>query len=172
ALLPMASLANSNAVGGYPPMNQGTYSGVIQIRDRADPAIVKSVPVRMLLGTGAGTPTIAAAPAAFSERLAPGASATVNLALSDAGKVCGYVYSVGSNGSWATPAENQYSGTVSVPAATSPGSAADSGEGDGDVPITISAAGLPAGTYHATITIQSQNAQNNGLKVPITLTVT
>ncbi|HWF56424.1 MAG TPA: protease pro-enzyme activation domain-containing protein, partial [Solirubrobacteraceae bacterium] len=47
ALLPMASLANSNAVGGYPPMNQGTYSGVIQIRDRADPAIVKSVPVRM-----------------------------------------------------------------------------------------------------------------------------
>jgi hypothetical protein len=172
AVVPLASTGDTNQVGGYPPMSQGTYTGVVQIRDLADPRAIKSVPAALALGDGKGTPTIAAAPTAFTETLAPGASTTIDLALSDASRVCGYAYSLSIDQPWATVADGLYSGTVAVPAATSAPAATDTGGGNGYTPIALSAAGLARGTHHATITVQSQNAQGNATRIPITLTVT
>ena len=43
--------------------------------------------------------------------------------------------------------------------------------GNGFTPIVISAAGLKPGTYHAHVTVQSQNAAANPTTVPITVNV-
>jgi kumamolisin len=171
AKLKLASVANINAVGGYPLMNQGTYHGVVQIRDLADPSVIDTVPVTLVLGNGQGTPTIAASPTSFSVTLAPGASTTVNLALRDTSGVCGYAYSLQFDQPWASTGGDLYSGTVAARPATAAPQATDTGEGNGFTPITISAAGLAPGTYHANVIVQSQNAAANPTKVPITLTV-
>jgi len=172
AKLKLASVANSNAVGSYPSMNQGTYTGLVQIRDLADPSVVDTVPVTLVLGDGKGTPTIAATPGSFTVTLAPGASTTVNLALSDPSRVCGYAYSLEFDQPWASTGADLYSGTVPATPATAAPSASDTGGGNGFTPITISAAALAPGTYHANVIVQSQNAAANPTKVPITLTVT
>jgi hypothetical protein len=168
----LASIANANAVGGYPRMNQGTYDGTIEIHDLADPSVLVTVPVTLVLGTGAGTPTIATTPGSLALTLASGAKKTVNLALKDSSATCGYAYSLGSSASWATVNPYLMAGTVAATPATGAPSATDTGSGNGFTPITISAGGLSAGVYHATITINSQNAVASPTVVPITLTVT
>jgi hypothetical protein len=174
APLQLASVANSNAVGGYAPMNQGTYSGIVQIRDESDPSIVKTIPVTLTLGSGKGTPTIAASPASVTVELAPSTLARFNLVLRDSSGTCGYAYSIASNAAWATFAPPYLeSGAVGAAAATAPPSnPTDTGSGNGFTPITISSAGMQAGrTYHARITVQSQNAAGNPASVPITVHV-
>jgi len=172
AALKLASVANMNAAGSYPPMNQGTYTGVVQIRDLADPTVVDTVPVTLVLGDGDGTPTIAASPSSFNVTLAPGTTTTVNLALSDSSAVCGYAYTLQFEQPWASTGADLYSGTVPATPATAPAAASDTGAGNGFTPITISAAGLAPGTYHGNVVVESQNAVANPTKVPIALTVT
>ena len=168
----LASVANANAVGGYPRMNQGTYTGEIEIRDLADPSTLVTVPVTLVLGTGDGTPTIAASPSSISVSLAPGKSTTEDLVLSDSSKTCGYAYSLGDLPSWASVNPYLMAGTVAAsPATSAPASPSDTGSGNGYTPITISTAGLSNGTYHGSVTIDSQNAVTNPTVVPLTLTV-
>jgi hypothetical protein len=170
--LKLASVANNNALGGYPRLNQGTYTGLVQIRDLADPAVTDTVPVTLVLGSGKGTPTIAPSPGSISVTLAPGASTTESLVLADSSKTCGYAYSLSSGASWATINPYLLSGTVPVPAATAaPTSATDTGSGNGFTPVTISAAGLAPGTYKTNLTVNSQNAVTNPTVIPITLTI-
>jgi hypothetical protein len=152
-------------------MNQGTYAGVVEVRDLADPSVLVKVPATLVLGTGKGTPTIAASPASLSVKLAAGKSVTEDVALSDASKVCGYGYSLSSSAPWATVSPDLYSGTVPVPAATSAPSSSDTGGGNGFTPVVISTKGLANGVYHASITVQSQTAVHNPTVVPLTLTV-
>jgi kumamolisin len=170
--LKLASLANGNTLGGYPAMNQGTYTGQVQIRDLADPSVLVTVPATLVLGSGQGTPTIAANPNPISVSLASGQSTTVNLVLSDSSGTCGYAYSLSINQPWATVNPDLYSGTVGASPATSAPSASDTGDGNGYTPVTIDAAGLAPGTYNANVIVQSQNAAANPTTVPIALTVT
>jgi hypothetical protein len=173
APLKLASVANANTVGGYAPMNQGTYPGVVQIRDLSDPSIVKMIPVTLTLGSGNGTPTIAATPPSINVSLAPGTLARFNVVLRDTSGSCGYAYSLQSSAPWATFAADLESGTVATsPASGPPASAADTGSGNGFTPVTISAAGMRAGrTYHGKIIVQSQSAAGNPGTVPLTVHV-
>jgi hypothetical protein len=172
APLQLASVANANAVGGYPPMNQGTYTGIVQIRDLSDPSVVKTIPVTLTLGSGSGTPTVAASPPSISVALAPGTLARVNVVLRDPSGTCGYAYSLGSTAPWATFAADLQSGTVGATPATAPPNATDTGSGNGFTPVTISAAGMRAGRiYRSQITVQSQDAAGNPGAVPITVHV-
>ncbi len=162
APLYLASYANANALGGYPPMNQGTYHGVVVLRDLADPARVVSVPATLVLGSGHGTPTMVATPTALHVSVAAGRTATTALTLSDASKTCGYVFSGQSTVPWATvdPGASAPSGTVAGGGATT------------TLPIALDASGLAPGTYHGSVQIQTQNAEPNPVTVPLTLTVT
>jgi kumamolisin len=173
APLQLASIANANAVGGYAAMNQGTYTGVVQIRDLSAPSVVKTIPVTLTLGSGNSTPTVTASPRSITVSLAPGTLARVNLVLSDPSGTCGYAYSLQNTAPWATFAADLESGTVGTSAATAPpASATDTGSGNGFTPVTISAAGMRAGrTYHSKITVQSQNAAANPGTVPVTVHV-
>jgi hypothetical protein len=171
AKIKLASVANTNALGGYPLLDQGTYQGVVQVADLANPKATVTLPVKLVLADGKGTPTIAASPGSFAVTLAPGASTTVDLSLSDASGVCGYAYSLGIDQPWAHIAAGLQSGVVPaepVKVAPAPG---DTGIGNGFTPITISASGLAPGSYQAHVTIQSQNAAGNQLAIPIDLTV-
>jgi hypothetical protein len=176
----LASVANGNGLGGYPLMNQGTYSGLVQVVDLADPADTVTLPASTVLGTGAGTPTMAwdlngsgASDAPIQVTAAPGASTSFNLVLSDASKVCGYAYSLGvanldgSEDPDATPSAAFLSvsspylqaGTVAATAATAaPTSDTDTGSGNGYTPIDVTAPSSP-GTYQGYIVVDSQNAQ-------------
>jgi hypothetical protein len=170
--LKLASLGDGNALGGYPPMNQGTYAGEVVIRDLADPRVHVIVPAALVLGNGGGTPRIVATPHAISLRLAPGASTTVDLSLSDAGRACGYVYSLQSTAPWTSFAADLQSGTVGAsPAGAPPAGASDTGAGNGLTPVTVSAAGLSAGRHTGEIVVASENATGSPYRVPITLTV-
>jgi Pro-kumamolisin, activation domain len=173
ASLPLASVANSNAVGGYAAMNQGTYKGIVQIRDESDPAIIKTIPVTLSLGSGNGTPTIKVAAPSITVGLAPSTLARVDLLLSDPSGTCGYAYSLASNQPWVTYAPYLESGTVGAnPASAVPSNPTDTGSGNGLTPVTISSAGMRAGrTYHARITVQSQNAAGDPATVPVTVHV-
>jgi kumamolisin len=173
APLKLASVANANAVGGYGAMNQGTYRGVVQIRDLSDPAVVKSIPVTLTLGSGNGTPTIAATPPSITVSLAPSTIARFNVVLRDTSGTCGYAYSLQSTAPWATFAADLQSGTVAAsPASAPPTSATDTGSGNGFTPVTISAGGLRAGrTYRGKLIVQSQNAAGNAGTVPMTVHV-
>jgi hypothetical protein len=152
-------------------MNQGTYPGDVYIKDLANGKL-KKVPVTLKLGDGAGTPTIATNLRSISVTLAAGASEKVDLVLSDSAHVCGYAYSLGSFASWVRIADGLYSGTVGAHAATSaPASPTDTGQGNGFTPVTISAAGLRAGVYRTVLTINSQNANYNPTRIPVTLRV-
>jgi hypothetical protein len=158
----LASYANANALGGYPPMNQGTYHGVVLLRDLADPTTVVSVPATLVLGSGHGTPAMVATPAALHVSVGSGITATTALTLSDASKTCGYVFSAQSNVPWATvdPGAAAPSGTVAGGGATT------------TLPIVLDTSGLAPGTYHGSVEVQTQNAQPNPVTVPLTLTVT
>jgi hypothetical protein len=170
--LRLASIADGNAAGGFARMDQGTYTGIVLVKDLADPSNVVKVPVTLTLGSGHGTPTITVAPKALSVTMAPGKTQTVNLALSDSSSVCGYAYSIGIDQPWATVNADIYSGAVPVPAATSaPTSPSDTGSGNGFTPITINTAGIGPGVYVAHLTINSQNAVPNPTTVAITLTI-
>jgi hypothetical protein len=154
-------------------MNQGTYAGVVQIRDLSDPLVVKTIPVTLTLGSGNGTPTIAATPPSISVTLAPGTFARSNVVLRDTSGTCGYAYSLQSSTPWATFASDLGSGTVGAsPASAAPTSATDTGSGNGFTPVTISAAGMRAGrTYRGKIIVQSQSAAGNSATVPVTVHV-
>jgi hypothetical protein len=167
----LASIGNANGAGGYPPLNQGTYTGVVDIRDLADPSVLVKVPVRLVLGNGKQTPTIAAAPRSIAVTLAPGQSKRVNLVLSDAAHKCGYAYSLQVSGPWVKVNQNLLSGGVGASPANKPPTTNDTGEGNGFTPLAISARGLSDGVYHARVIVQSQNAVHNPTIVPVTLKV-
>ena len=158
--LPLVSLANGKTLGGYPDMNQGTYHGVVEVYDLANPSKVMKVPAVMVLGNGSATPTIDAAPSSLAVSVPSGTTGTATLTLSDASKACGYAYSARSTVPWATVDEASYSGTVNPGATTAA------------VPIDLNASGLTPGTYHGDVVVQSQNAEPDPVTVPITLTVT
>jgi hypothetical protein len=167
----LESIANGNALGGYPAMDQGTYYGTVYIRDLANPKAEVKAPITLRLGDGEGTPTIATNTRSISVTEAPGVSRTVDVVLSDAAHVCGYVYSLGSLASWIQVNPDLYSGTVPATTATAPPAARDTGDGNGFTPVTISAAGLAPGTYHSQLTINSQTANSNPTRVKVTLRV-
>ncbi len=169
--LKLASIANANAAGGYPRLDQGTYYGTVQVKDLADPTNIVTVPVTLVLGSGHGTPTIAPAPKSVSVTLAADKTTTVTVHLSDSSGVCGYAYSLASNQPWATVGADLFSGVVSVPAATTPPSPTDTGGGNGVTPVTINTAGMNPGTYTAKLKVNSQNADSSPTVVPIKLTI-
>jgi hypothetical protein len=171
AAFKLASIGNANAAGGYPALNQGTYQGVVDIRDLADPGRLVKVPVTLVLGDGRGTPTIATSPKAILVRLVQGQSRRVNLVLSDASGVCGYAYSLQLTRRWVTLNPYLMAGTVRAKHGSGPPKANDTGEGNGFEPLTLSAKGLSVGVHHAVATVQSQNAVRNPTVVRIRLTV-
>jgi len=167
----LQSVGNGDALGGYPRMNQGTYPGEVYVKDLATGKLTK-LPVTLKLGTGAGTPTIATNLRSIAVSLAAGASKTVDLVLSDSAHVCGYAYSLGSFASWLSIAPNSFSGTVGAqPASSAPASTTDTGQGNGFTPVRLSAAGLAPGVHRTVITINSQNANYNPTRIPVTLRV-
>jgi kumamolisin len=155
----LASLANSETVGGAPIMNQGTYKGEVVIFNLADPTQTATVPVTLVLGDGKGTPTMATN-SSISVSVTAGQITTSPLTLSDISKGCGYGYSVGSSVPWAIVPSAAADGTVPV------------GGGTATVPLTIDASEMLPGVYHGEISIQSANAEPGVINVPITLTVT
>jgi Pro-kumamolisin, activation domain len=171
ATVKLASIANANGAGGYPPMDQGTYTGVVEVRDLANPSLLVTVPVRLVLGNGRHTPTIAAAPQSITVTLAPGQTKSLPLVLSDASHRCGYAYSLQITSHWVKINKNLLSGGVGASPAHRAPSANDTGEGNGYTPLTISAKGLAPGIYHAQIIVQSETAVRNPTIVPVTLTV-
>ncbi len=127
----LASIGNANAAGGYPALNQGTYRGVVDIRDLADPHVLVRVPVMLVLGTGRHTPTIAANPRAIAVRLVRGQSKRVKLVLRDASRSCGYDYSIQPTRPWVKVNPYLMAGKVGASPATSAPVATDTGQGNG-----------------------------------------
>jgi hypothetical protein len=159
------------ATSGYPYLNQGTYRGVVEIRDLAAPRVLVRVPVTLALGNGRGTPTVAARPRSLTLRLGPGGSRRVDLVLSDASRTCGYAYSLQATHPWVTMNPYLRAGRVGrLPARSAP-RASDTGQGNGFVPLTISARRLSSGVHRAGVVIQSQDAVHNPTRVNITLRV-
>ncbi|HVY09606.1 MAG TPA: S53 family peptidase [Mycobacteriales bacterium] len=155
--LRLVSIANINALGGYPPMEQGIYTGTVKVVDLADPRVERTVDVTMTLGNGHQTPYVRTFIKSGLVTVARGGTKTVKVQLSDGSGGCGYAYSISSNRSWAAPAGASYSGTVPP-------------VGNKTIPVTISAAHLRPGHHQFTLRIQSQNAEPNDY--PITLNVT
>jgi len=177
--LKLAAVANGNKLGGFPQMNQGTYHGVLQLRDLADPAATVNVPATLVLGNGTGTPTVLAAPGAVTVTLDPGKQQSVDLKLSDPGadSGCGYVYSAHSDASWLALPADSYSGSVgnaggSNTSSGPAGTGNDTGQGSGTVTVAIDTTGLAPGLHHATVSIQSMDAEPNPLNIPVDVTVT
>jgi hypothetical protein len=169
-LLRLASVANGNALGGYPHLNQGTYRGLIKIVDLANPKHVYVVNATLKLGTGKKTPTIhAVAPASVTVK--HGATKTIDLKLSDSSHSCGYDYSVSSNHGWAVPNADDYSGTVPATGSGTAGGT-DTGSGTGLVPVVISAKHLAKGKHTLTVTVQSENAAPGPVTKKVTVHVT
>jgi Pro-kumamolisin, activation domain/Subtilase family len=171
AAFKLASIGNANTVGGYPALNQGTYRGVVNIRDLADPRTLVKVPVTLVLGNGKRTPRIAASPRSISVTLARGQTKRVKLVLSNASRTCGYAYSLQITRPFVRVSPYLMSGTVGATPASSAPKATDTGHGNGVEPLTISAKGLANGVYHDTVLVQSQNAGHNPTRVRITLRV-
>jgi hypothetical protein len=167
----LASIANANAVGGYPALNQGTYHGRVEIRDLADPRVLVKVPVTLVLGNGRGTPTIAPRPRSIAVKLARGETKRVDLVLADSSHTCGYAYSLQTSAPWVRISRFLMSGKVGARPARSAPAAKDTGHGNGFTPLRISAGSLANGIYHATVIVQSQNAVRNPRRVRITLAV-
>ncbi|HVW80947.1 MAG TPA: S53 family peptidase [Mycobacteriales bacterium] len=159
ANLPLVSLANSNALGGYPAMQQGVYHGYVKVYDLADPRIVRTVHARLVLGNGHGTPYIRSFTKTTALHLSQGQTKTFTMQLSDGDGACGYAYSVGSDQIWAQPAATAYAGTVPP-------------TGSRAVPVTVSAKHLSVGRHRFAITVQSQTAEPNPDVVHFTLSVT
>jgi hypothetical protein len=157
--LHLASTANSNVLGGFPPMNQGSYRGVVQIRDLADPRVVHLVHATMVLGNGKKTPRIhASAPVQIT--VSKGHRTSFAVKLTDAAHSCGYDYSLSSGSAWARPAAADYSGTVAPRGSGAPGGT-DTGSGTGTIPVRVNATHLSPGTHRLALTVQSQDAEPN-----------
>jgi kumamolisin len=171
AAIKLASIGNASAAGGYPALDQGTYRGVVDIRDLADPHTRVAVPVTLVLGDGRGTPTIATNPRSIVVRLAPGGTRRVKLVLSDASGVCGYAYSLQTVGKWLTVNQDLQAGTVGPRPAKSAPKATDSGQGNGFEPLIVRAYPRTAGTYPGSVIVQSQDAVHNPTRVPVKLIV-
>ena len=152
-------------------MNQGTYRGIIEIRDLADPTVLRTLPATLVLGSGKHTPTIAVNRRSIAVTLKTGSKKTVKLVLHDASHTCGFVYSLQINRPWATTGSGLYSGSVGAQPASGPPSANDTGQGNGFTPIAISAKGLVPGSYRAQVAVDSENAAASPTRIPITLTV-
>ncbi len=167
----LASIGNANAVGGYPDLDQGTYRGVVDIRDLADPRVLVKVPVTLVLGNGRRTPMIAARPRSLSVALTRGQTKRVKLVLSNASRTCSYAYSLQITRPWVKVSPYLMSGTVGSSPARSAPKATDTGQGNGFEPLTISAQGLANGVHHDTVIVQSQNAVHNPTRVGITIRV-
>jgi hypothetical protein len=146
--LRLASIANVNALGGYPAMQQGVYHGSIKVYDLADPSVVRTVHASLVLGNGHGTPYIRSFTKTTALHLSQGQKKTLTIQLSDGDGACGYAYSVGSNQDWATPSASNYAGTVPP-------------TGTRNVSVTVSAKHLSTGRHRFTITVQSQTAEPN-----------
>jgi kumamolisin len=159
ASLPLASLANTNAAGGYPAMQQGVYHGSVKVYDLADPRTVRTVHATLILGNGHGTPYIRSFTKSTALHLAQGGTKTVKIQLSDGDGACGYAYSVGSSEDWAEPSATSYSGTVPPTGASAVG-------------VTVFAKHLGVGRHHFTITVESQTAEPNPDVMHFTLSVT
>jgi hypothetical protein len=151
-------------------MNRGTYHGVIQIRDLADPRHIRAVTATLILGNGKQTPHIHAS-VAKQITVKHGHTATLAVRLSDSSHSCGYDYSLSSSAGWATPNRNDYSGTVAPHGSGSVGGN-DTGAGTGTVAIGISAKHLRAGVHPLTLTVQSQDAEPNPTRLHIKVKVT
>lgn len=175
--LELASIADGNLLGGFPQMNQGTYHGVVQLHDLADPAVEVTVPATLVLGDGGGTPTVKVAPQSISLTLDPGVSKSVDVSLSDAGNDggCGFVYSATTDTPWLSLPTDQFSGSVgkaggSTPTAELP-PGSDTGQGSGTLALSVDAAGLTPGVHQGTVEIQSMDAEPNPVIVPVEVTV-
>jgi hypothetical protein len=169
--LPLISIANVNALGGYPAMEQGTYYGTVKVYDLADPRVVRVVHATLVLGTGQQTPTVHSYEKSTHLVVKQGGTTSFTIQLSDSSAGCGYAYSLSSNRGWVTPNAEDYSGTV-PPKGSGKTGGSDTGSGTGTIDVTVSAANLSAGTHRFTITIQSQNAEPNPDRIAFTVAVT
>jgi hypothetical protein len=160
AKLKLASVADTNLVGGTAPMQPGTYRVTIRIRDLADPADVAYVPITLVLGNGRGTPTMALKhAAALSLSLKAGTSKRVRVALTNVGGSCSYAYSLATDVRWARAFGNTVAwGTVPA-------------HGMRNTTVRVSAAGLRPGVHRGTLTVESVDASALSLRAPIKLTV-
>lgn len=171
ATFKLASIGNANAVGGYPALDQGTYRGVVDIRDLADPGALVRVPVTLVLGNGRRTPTIAARPRSITVGLARGQAKRVKLVLRNASRTCGYAYSLQITRPWVRVSPYLTAGQVRPAPARAAPKPTDTGQGNGFEPLTVSARGLANGVYHAAVIVQSQDAVHNPTRVRVTLRV-
>jgi hypothetical protein len=169
--LPLISIANVNALGGYPAMEQGTYYGTVKVYDLADPRVVRVVHATHVQGTGQQTPTVHSYEKSTHLVVKQGGTTSFTIQLSDSSAGCGYAYSLSSNRDWVTPNAEDYSGTV-PPKGSGKTGGSDTGSGTGTIDVTVSAANLSAGTHRFTITIQSQNAEPNPDRIAFTVAVT
>ncbi|HVT63719.1 MAG TPA: protease pro-enzyme activation domain-containing protein [Mycobacteriales bacterium] len=157
-LLRLVSLGNSNAVGGYPGMQQGLYHGNVKVYDLADPRVVRTVHARLVLGNGHGTPYVRTYAKSTAATVKSGGKATFHIQLSDGDGACGYAYSAGTNRSWATISGADFAGTVPPTGTTA-------------ITVNVSAKGLKPGVHPFTVVVQSQNAEPNPDQIPFQLTV-
>jgi hypothetical protein len=169
--LRLVSLGNANTVGGYPPMEQGSYHGTVKVYDLADPRIVRTVHATLTLGNGNHTPFLESFEKSTSLTVKQGAQTSVQIMLSDGSGSCGYAYSAASNHSWAALDPADFSGTV-APRGSGKAGGSDTGAGSGTITVKVSAAGLTPGVHPFTVTVQSQNAEPSPDRIPFTLTVT
>lgn len=158
ARMPLVSIANINAVAGYPAMQQGVYHGTVKVYDLADPSVVQTVHATLILGNGHSTPYIRSYTKTTSLTISRGKTATFSIQLSDGNGACGYAYSVGSSADWVEPSTG-YSGTVPPMGAAS-------------VRVTVSAKHLSPGRHPFTVTVQSENAEPNPDVMHFTAVVT
>jgi hypothetical protein len=157
-VLPLVSLGNSNTLGGYPGMQQGTYHGNVKVYDLADPRIVRTVHARLTLGNGRQTPFVRSFEPTSAKTVKAGGHTTFNIELSDGSGGCGYSYSTGTNRSWAAPTGTSFAGRVSP-------------HGTATVTINVSAENLKPGAHPFVVTVQSQDAEPNPSRIPLTLMV-
>ncbi|WP_249009980.1 S8 family serine peptidase [Conexibacter sp. DBS9H8] len=159
AAIALASVANANADGGYPALQQGTYHGTITVIDLADPADRVRVPVTLVLGDGRGTPRVGVRERRLSARARPGQTVTLALTLDDPGGACGYGYSIGSDRSWLSPSASRHTGVVVAGHVRR-------------VPIRVTIpSGTAPGRLRAIVTIVSLNAAASPVRVPVTVNV-
>ncbi|HEX3705530.1 MAG TPA: S53 family peptidase [Mycobacteriales bacterium] len=166
----LISLANSNAIAGYPAMQQGSYVGTVKVYDLADPHIVRTVYATLTLGNGRETPIIRGYVKNPHLKVTRGGSTSFKVQLNDGSGGCGYAYSISSDRSWAVPSAADYSGTVPPMGSGKVGGTA-TGSGTGTIVVNVSAKRLSTGRHPFTLTVQSQNAEPNPYLIKLSLTV-
>ncbi|MHB8571889.1 MAG: S53 family peptidase [Candidatus Dormibacteria bacterium] len=154
----LASFGGIAALGK--PLSPGSWPGSFIISDLADPSVKVTVPAILTLGDGTGTPAIAPDSLSVTTDLAPEATGTATVKLTDAAQKCGYNYSAATDVPWASLADPGYSGNV----------AGGSGQ-NASVAIALSAKGLSPGTYLGHLTVSSLTALGAPLNVLLRLVV-